>query len=67
MGMLGVGGAGQEGKVIKIGGAGGREGGREGEGGCVFWVILHILYVNHKESVPAVLLEVLSTCRQYIF
>ena len=30
----------------------------------IFWVKFHTLYVNYKECVPAVLLDVLSTCKQ---
>ena len=30
----------------------------------IFWVIFHTLYVSYNECVPAVLLEVLSTCKQ---
>ena len=30
----------------------------------IVWVTFHTLYVNYKECVPAVLLEVLSTCKQ---
>ena len=30
----------------------------------IFWVTFHTLYASYKEGVPAVVLEVLSACKQ---